>query len=119
VLQCVADVLQCVAVCSRCVAMCSSCVAVCSRCVAGVLQCVAVCYSVLQCVSFGWHPDITQCNTACCSVVQCSATCSVCCSVLRSDGIVALRSVLQCVAVWFNVVQCVLGNAVWFIRMAS
>jgi len=72
-----------------------------------VLQCDAVCCSVLkyvaaccsvvcvlyvlQCASFGWHRDITQCIAVCCSVLQRAVVCSVCsmcCSVLHSDGIV-------------------------------
>jgi len=73
-----------------------------------VLQCVPACSSVLQCIAvdkFVNEPTGTYvCVAVCCSVLYC-------CSVLRLTGswIVQLvrACVLQCVAVYRSVSQCV------------
>ena len=102
----------------------TKCVAVCCR----VLQCVAVCCSMLQCVAVccsALHCDLStevlwllcdvvcrsvlQCVAMCCNVVQCGAV-SCCVAVWSLDwGVVVAmwRSVSQCAALRWGVLQCV------------
>jgi len=76
-------------------------------------QCVAVCCSVLQCVAVccrqsaatGRVPLAARSHkfSVCCSMLQCVCGDGPC---LSSDSGVKNLSVLQCVAVWCNVLQC-------------
>jgi len=91
-----------------------------------VLQRVAVCRSVLQCVASCQGNDISRLEgldallqgctvAACCSVLQYVAAC---CSVLHRVRVMTLAAskalmlprrcaLLQCVAVWYNMLKCV------------
>jgi len=102
------SVLQCVAVCCsvlQCVAVCCSVVQFAAVCCT-VLHCVAVCYSVLQFIAM-------FCSVLhCCSVLQCVAashehtlTLPLSLGDAFSDIIFDILGVLQCVAVWYNVLQ--------------
>ena len=134
VLQCVAvccSVLQCVAVCCsvlRCVAVCCC---VCWNVLLwsaaelagdtvwvsanGVLQCVAECSRVLQCVAV--CSRVLQCVAECCSVaVHCVLQqnwreilygSNDVLHVLQLHNVLECYCVLQYVAVWCSVVQCV------------
>ena len=94
-----------------------------------MLQCVTVCCSVLQC-STVWHhlrrrsvvftrvqtsPTSSRTATVCCNVLWYA---TLCCSVSQcsffADFFTHFCSVLQYVAVWYSVLQCV---AEWLIRI--